>query len=51
MTAKQRRRRLTGEVTAAADGYVRGMVTLEEWRGRTHLLLVMLARVRSGRVG
>ena len=47
MTARQRRRRLTGEVVAASDGFARGLLTLEEWRGRTHLLLAMLARVRT----
>ena len=47
MTGRQRRRRLTDEILAAADGVVRGMVTIDEWRGRADLLLAMLARVRT----
>ena len=47
MTATWRRRLLTGEVVAASDGFARGLLTLEEWQGRTCLLLAMLARVRA----
>lgn len=52
MTAKQRRQRISGELGAVGDGYIRGMVTVGEWRQRSDLLLRMLARVQSsGRVG